>query len=311
MTPPVKSAKEAPLDSPKVSIIIPVRNGERDLARCLRAIGRLEGLADAEVLVIDNGSTDGTREVARQFAFVHLLEEPRPGPACARNRGARQALGQYLAFTDADCEPDPRWLADLLPYLEEDPLLGGVGGTIVAGPTEALPALYIDWRRLYRAEQMFWDQPYSPPFFMTANAIYRRAAYEQIGGFSEDLWPCEDADFSWRVAWAGWKLLQLPERGRVVHYHRETVRAFARMMYFYGWGGAVLFARHRQRFGARFWIEGATYWRLLKGIAKIPVCPLIFRDPVQKRRGVFDTIAYACFIAGRWRAAIRERVLIL
>ncbi|MCB2156593.1 glycosyltransferase [bacterium] len=299
------------MDSPLVSIIIPVRNGERELARCLRAIERLERLDEAEVLVVDNGSTDGTMDVAAGFEFVRVLEEPKPGPACARNLGAREARGEFLAFTDADCEPDPRWLADLLPHLEKDEFLGGIGGTIVAGETTALPALYIDWRKLYRAEQMFWDQPYSPPFFMTANAIYRRAAYEQVGGFTEELWPCEDADFSWRVAWAGWKLLQLPDRGRVVHYHRETVRAFARMMYFYGWGGGVLFARHRERFGGRHWVEWATYWRLLKGIAKIPICPVVFRDPLQKRRGLFDTILYASFIAGRWRAAIRNKVLIL
>ncbi|MBI5154101.1 glycosyltransferase [Candidatus Poribacteria bacterium] len=296
---------------PLVSIIIPARNSERCLRPCLEAVGQLDRLPEAEVLVIDNGSTDGTAVVARSFPFVRLLEEPRRGAAAARNRGCREACGRYFAFTDSDCRPSPSWLSDLLPALEGDASLGGVGGHIAAVPSESLTARYIDWRHIFSAELMFEGREQSPPFFMTANAIYRREAIEQAGGFDERLWPSEDADLAWRVGWAGWKLAQFPGRGVVFHDHRSSPAGFARMMFLYGAGSAELFAKHRQRFGARVQIDGVAYWNLVKSLLKIPVCPFLFSDPVQKRRGLFDTINHGCFIAGRWWGSMRNRVLAL
>lgn len=300
-----------PAATPLVSVVIPALNAESTIERCLRAALAQRTPFPFEVLLVDNGSTDRTAAIAHSMATVRVLSEPRRGAARARNAGCRAAGGRYFAFTDSDCEPHPDWLADLVPALEADPNLGGIGGHIVAGETENLVAKYIDWRHLFKAERAFWDVRFSPPFFMTANAIYRREAFEQAGGFDENLWPSEDADLSWRIAWNGWRLEQCPDRGVVVHHHRTTMRGFARMMYLYGIGGADLFAKHRGRFGARLWIDWQSYWRLAKALLKIPVCPLLFRDPVQRRRGIFDTVNYACFLAGRWRATIRNRVIAL
>lgn len=298
------------MDQPFISIVIPTLNASTSLRRCLEALSRLQGLETAEVLVVDNGSRDDTRVVAGAFPFVRLLEEPRRGAAHARNTGWRAARGRYIAFTDSDCEPDPQWLADLVPALEADKRLGAVGGTIRAARLKHPVERYIEFRNLFRAEHMILNYWFSPPFLMTANAIYRREAIEAVNGFQAELWPHEDADLAWRVQWAGWKVKQLRGKGIVLHHHRRSLKALARMMYSYGYGGADLFARHHRRLRWRSWIDFLSYWRLLKGVTKLPLL-LLGGDEMMRRRGLYDTIAYSCFIAGRWRAAAKNRMLTL
>lgn len=294
-----------------LSIIIPARNSERTLGRTLAAVAALRRPVECETIVVDNGSTDGTAALVRSHPEVRLVHEPKRGAACARNAGLRASTAPFVAFTDSDCEPDPAWLEDLFPVLAGDPTLAAVGGTIRPGAMDSIAAQYIDWRHIFEAEQMFWDVRYSPPFLMTANAICRRAAIDSVGGFDERLWPSEDADLCWRLAFAGWKLAQFPDRGAVVHNHRSTLRGLARMGYYYGLGGADLFAKHRAAFGESVWVDGVLYWKLLKGVLKTPVCPFLFRDPMHRWRGVLDVLYFGGFAAGRLRAAIRNRVLTL
>ena len=94
-------------DQPFISVIIPVWNSPDLLAKCLAALAVQSYPRERyEVLVVDNGSTDSTAAVARNYPFVTLLSEPVPGAYRARNRGLAAARGEYVAFTDADCIPD-------------------------------------------------------------------------------------------------------------------------------------------------------------------------------------------------------------
>src|SRR5512142_1220020 len=117
------------MDSILISVIVPVKNGADTLGDCLQALLSQTGLAygsDYEIIVVDDGSTDGTARLAESFG-VTVHRQANAGPASARNAGAMLARGRYLAFTDADCTPAPDWLYEMVkPF--EDPSVVGVKG---------------------------------------------------------------------------------------------------------------------------------------------------------------------------------------
>ena len=90
---------------PLVSVVVPARNAAATLERCLRSLLDLDYPRDRfEIIVADNGSTDGSRSILDRFGGqVRVVEQPRPGPAAARNAGIRAAEGTVIALTDADC----------------------------------------------------------------------------------------------------------------------------------------------------------------------------------------------------------------
>ena len=112
-----------------VSIVVPLYNNRRTLGACLDALAaqRFEGPRD--VIVVDNGSTDGSQDLVRGRPFTRLLSCPIPGPAAARNWGIAAARYELVALTDADCLPEPAWLVELVKGLTED--LAGVGGPLL------------------------------------------------------------------------------------------------------------------------------------------------------------------------------------
>ncbi|MBE7561352.1 glycosyltransferase family 2 protein, partial [bacterium] len=116
------------MTTPAVSVVIPVYNDAERLAACLAALAAQEGVAGGfEVVVVDDGSSDGPEAVVAEYAFARLVRQEKAGPAAARNRGAAEARAPLLAFIDSDCIPRPDWLAQLIrPF--DDPTVSGVQG---------------------------------------------------------------------------------------------------------------------------------------------------------------------------------------
>ena len=99
----------------QVAVVIPVWNGRTILGRCLDALERQTLPRERfDIIVVDNGSTDGTADIARGYANVTVLEEPTPGSYAARNTALADVRAPITAFTDADCIPDPDWLVRVL-----------------------------------------------------------------------------------------------------------------------------------------------------------------------------------------------------
>ena len=179
-----------------VSVIVPARNCAAHLERCLGALAA-QDLADPyEVIVVDNGSTDGTAEVAeRHGAPVRVIRQDNRGPAAARNRGAAEASGSVLAFTDADCMPVPCWLSAGLACLESADL---VQGRVAAEPGVPIGPF----------DRSLWV-PEDRGNYQTANLFVKKAWFEEVGGFegwideASDRPFGEDVLFGWRVRRAG------------------------------------------------------------------------------------------------------------
>ena len=109
----------------RVSVIVPVRNGEKVIHGCLDALSAQDlPASDYEVIIVDDGSTDDTAEVVRRYPGVRLIQQPPAGPATARNRGIAATQGDIILFTDADCRPKPDWARRLVTALEKSGAAG-------------------------------------------------------------------------------------------------------------------------------------------------------------------------------------------
>ncbi|MGH7265870.1 MAG: glycosyltransferase, partial [Candidatus Rokuibacteriota bacterium] len=245
----------APEALPYVSVVVPARNAARTLAECLRSLMRLDyPEARREVLVVDNGSTDGTPDVVRRFP-VARLGEPRRGPSHARNRGIEASRGEIVAFTDADCVVSTRWLRSLTAgFADRD--VSAVAGEVLAYPPHSWAEYYMarrrrSWQRT--ALHAAW------PYMVTANVAFHRRTFERIGLFDPRFPTGQDQDFGWRFLRAG-LALRYASAAVVYHRHRAGPRDF--FVQQLGWArGAVLLRRHHGLPWGLRW-ELAAYRRL-------------------------------------------------
>src|SRR5882672_1210037 len=103
--------QSAPADMPFVSVIVPAYEHKDELLRCLAALQNQQYAGAIEFIVVNNGAPGDLADLAGEFPRVVLIDEPKPGSYAARNAGIARAKGSILAFTDADCRPDPTWIA--------------------------------------------------------------------------------------------------------------------------------------------------------------------------------------------------------
>jgi GT2 family glycosyltransferase len=243
---------------PKFSVIIPTHNRKILLRRCLEVVTR-QGYPYYEVIVVDDGSTDGTIEMVKQdFPQVRYIRQERNrGPAAARNRGIEAATGEIVAFTDDDCIVPSDWLSKLAEGFCKWPDVAGVGGYQEA-PGKFIHAntvAYADhlmrlcrWREGAHTEQLGGNEV---PGLGTNNVAYRRDVLIEVGGFDETFPVAagEDADLKLRIAQREYRLLYIPLK---VSHHREyTMRAQWRMYLRRGIGAYYFETKHNKAPGMR------------------------------------------------------------
>ncbi len=206
-------------DRPVVSVVIPVRNEARRLPECLDALLRQHGAPSFEVLVVENGSGDATKEVASRHPIrARVLTESLPGPYAARNAGIRAAEGEVIALTDADCVPTSNWLCEGLTTLAAGADL--VGGAIRQRSSDR-PNMWERYdRATYLRQEEFID---NESFAATANLFVRREVFARIGLFRPELRASGDLEFGQRATKAGLRLVY-GERAEVSHAARATLR---------------------------------------------------------------------------------------
>lgn len=192
----------------QVAIVIPVWNGQAVLGRCLDALARQTLARNAyQIIVVDNGSDDATREIARRYPGVDLLEETRPGSYVARNLGIERVRAPITAFTDADCEPAPDWLEQILRAADANPGFGVLAGKIelfdeIAPERE----VFGDYERLFSFPQIHAARGNCA----TANWASETALLRQLGGFDATLKSGGDRQMALRIREAGAPLVYVP-----------------------------------------------------------------------------------------------------
>jgi glycosyltransferase involved in cell wall biosynthesis len=175
----------------RVSVIVPARDAAATIEATFAGLAAQERAPD-EVIVVDDGSTDATAALALA-AGAQVVAGSGEGPGAARNAGAAVASGDVLAFLDADCEPQPGWLAAALRALEDADLVQGrttpPPGAVV-GPFDRTLWVVAPWG-----------------LFETANLLVRRSLFEQLGGFEPWLSPARSKELAEDV-WFGWRAVR-------------------------------------------------------------------------------------------------------
>ena len=202
--------------APRVTVVVPVRDGQVVLGGCLDALAAQQQVSDVEVVVVDNGSSDATVVLAAAHPVVtRIVAEARPGSYAARNAGVAAADGDVLAFTDADCRPEPLWLRRGLDALAGADLVGGAVRAAVSDRSTAWErydrGTYLDQRRAVEQEG----------YAATANLLVRAEVFARVGGFDARLTSSGDLEWGQRATAAGWRLVHAPD-AVVLHLPRRT-----------------------------------------------------------------------------------------
>jgi glycosyltransferase involved in cell wall biosynthesis len=202
---------------PGISIVIPVHNGAAYLEACLKAVRSLRP-QPLECIVVDDGSTDGSAQVARAAGATVISTPGRRGPAFARNRGAAAARGEILLFVDADVVVPPDTLARLAARFSEDPSRDAVIGSYDFEP--ASPSLLSQYRNLLHCYTHQRGQTRTCGFWTGCGAI-RKAVFCEHGGFDQAYTrPCmEDLELGMRLRQAG-RQIWLDKELQVKHLKR-------------------------------------------------------------------------------------------
>jgi glycosyltransferase involved in cell wall biosynthesis len=225
---------------PAASVIIPVLNGEKTIGVLLAALKNQAGVGEFEIIVVDNGSTDRTMEIARA-AGVTVLQQPVRGPSAARNMGLQHTRAEILAYADSDTIPSRRWLASLLAAFT-DPNVIIASGPILGWQPVTAAERYCSVRAAYSRENST-DHPrhaYAPGMSL---AVRRKSTIE-IGGWDESMASGEDVDFCCRLRLRFGNKIHFVEEAVLFHQHRCTDEALWRQARWHGAGHALFHNRH-------------------------------------------------------------------
>jgi GT2 family glycosyltransferase len=209
-----------------ISIIVPVYNNAPDLRVCLCALRAACG-PDAEIIVVDDGSTDDTPLVAAEQEVRLLRLARNSGPAAARNHGARQARGGILFFVDADVIIGPEAVRHVARVFDECPDMAAVFGSYDASPQAT--GMVSQYRNLLHHFVHQHGNPEASTFWAGCGAI-RRAAFEAVGGFDAQRFPqpsIEDIELGYRLRQADYRIC-LDKALQGTHLKRWTLGSIIR-----------------------------------------------------------------------------------
>ncbi|MDX2139804.1 MAG: glycosyltransferase family 2 protein [Chloroflexota bacterium] len=299
-----------------LSVVIPHWNAVRFLPTCLDALHR-QTYPHIEVIIADNNSTDGSRELVReQYSWVRLVElDDNYGFTGACNAGMRVAQGEYVALLNNDTEVEPNWAAALVDAFARHPDVGSIASKMLLFDRRDHIHTTGDFftvdgragnRGVWQRDTGQYEQEEYVFSACGGSSAYRRAMLDQIGLLDDDFFfSAEDVDLGWRAQLAGWRCLYTPRA--IVYHHLSASGGGVTASYHDGrnliylltknypadlWrkhGGAVLRAQWRLAWEAlRAWRGAAARARLrgmMAGIAGMPKMLRKRRD-IQRARCV-------------------------
>lgn len=230
---------------PRVTVVVCTFNGAATIRETLEALRRLD-YPEYEVVVVDDGSTDGTAAIAAEYA-VRLIRTANRGLSAARNAGLAAATGAVVAYIDDDAYPDPHWLRYLVRTLL-DGGHAGAGGPNLPPPGGGLIAECVAHAPGGPSHVLLTDTV--AEHIPGCNMAFVRKRLEAVGGFDPRFRVAgDDVDLCWRLQERGWTLGYSPA-AVVWHHRRRTLRAYWKQQQGYGEAEALLAAKWPQRYNA-------------------------------------------------------------
>ena len=284
----------------KLSVIIPCFNAENTITMQLHAFASQEWSQPWEIIIADNGSTDNTLAIVREYQqkITHLRivdASSKSGAAHARNVGAKNAKSEALAFCDADDVVSSGWVAAMGEGLEKYEYIGG---------RNEHWKLNEPWLvKVYGCEEgdgVFFDHPYLP-LVSGNNFGVRRKLHEAIGGFDENLLRLEDVDYAWRLQEAGGKIHEIEEA--VIHFRfRKTISDTCGRAWKSGSYEALLYKKHRP-----MGMPQLIYWTTLMKTAIM--FPVWFVLRVRDKASLVQLLMELSWRAGQLQGCIQYNYL--
>jgi GT2 family glycosyltransferase len=269
---------------PKVSVVVCAYNAERTMAPCLASLENLN-YPNYEVIIVNDGSTDRTREISERFEYVRLINQENKGLSAARNVGIEAATGEIVAFTDSDCVADPDWLT----YLVATFIRSGraaVGGPNFPPPEDTLVPSAVAVSPGGPTHVLLNDEV--AEHIPGCNMAFRKEALEEISGFDPVFRAAgDDVDLCWRLQNQGYQIGFSPA-AVVWHFRRNTVKAYLNQQRGYGKAEAQLYFKHPYRFN----LLGQSRWlgRIYGDLSSFFLSrrPVIYSGAFG--RGLFQTV---------------------
>jgi GT2 family glycosyltransferase len=249
------------------SIIIPTYRRSDALQECVRALCRLEYPRESfDVIIVDDGGDVPLEPLLLPFSQhvrIKVLWQPNAGPAAARNFGAKQASGAFLAFTDDDCQPDPQWLRTLSSALASSTnvLVGGrTVNALTSNPYSEASQLIIDVVYAH-----YNSRTQDVQFFASNNMAVSAQTFDAIGGFNAGFRTSEDRDLCDRLRVRGYALRYAPD-AVIFHAHTLTFRSYWNQHSGYGRGAWRYHSARAQRGSGTFKPD----WRFYRSLFSAP-----------------------------------------
>src|SRR5437667_372615 len=233
---------------PRVSVVICSYNGARTIRDSLEGLQKLE-YPNYEVIVVDDGSKDGTAAIAGEY-HCRVIRTENHGLSCARNTGWLAASGDIVAYLDDDAYPDPHWLHHLAATFlnPTNATMAAVGGPNIAPPTDGLIAECVAHSPGGPTHVLLSDE--EAEHIPRCNMAFRKSCLQAIGGFDPQFRVAgDDVDVCWRLQQRGWTLGFSPA-AVVWHHRRNSVRAYLRQQKGYGKAEALLEKKWPEKYNA-------------------------------------------------------------
>lgn len=254
---------------PRVIIVIPTYNSEKNIKKCLDSIFKLN-YPNYKVVIVDGHSTDNTLQIAKNYE-IEILFEDIGNRAGACNVAIKKYMNEYIAFTDDDCIVSPNWLNGLMETLNSKPNIACATGPNITpedssdfskGVGVVLGSFMGSGYSTHAKIKKEIIEVESAP---GCSALYKKNIFDEIGLFDVSLITAEDAEINYRIIKSGYKILYNPEV-YVHHYRRDSTKRFLKKMYKYGIGRAKLIKKHP---------KSMKFYHLLPSVAIISLIPIL------------------------------------
>ncbi|HDR91447.1 MAG TPA: glycosyltransferase, partial [candidate division Zixibacteria bacterium] len=268
---------------PGISVVVAAYNAARTLRQCLHSLKGLH-YPDYEIVVVDDGSTDETPAILREFDGIGVVRQNNLGLSAARNAGIHASTGEIIAFTDSDCVVDPDWLYHLALEMQREPIVG-VGGPNLSPPEEGLERQVVAMAPGHATHVLLSDK--EAEHVPGCNMAFYRSVLLEVDGFDPVFTKAgDDVDMIWRLQEAGYRIGFSPA-AFVWHHRRPTLRAYFRQQQGYGEAEAALLSKHPHRFNER----GHSRWH--GTIYANNLARPLFKKP-NIHYGIFGSAGYQC-----------------